>query len=55
MPVAAGTCQDSAVPRSTTETDWPLNSRTVVPLLTAVRDIGVRARGAAVLAALAAG
>jgi hypothetical protein len=40
------------VPRSTTETDWPLNSRTVLPLLTAVRDTGVPARGAAVLAVL---
>jgi len=43
------------VPRSTTETDWPLNSRTVVPLLTAVRDTGVRAGDVAVGAALTAG
>jgi len=43
------------VPLSTTETDWPRNSRTVVPLLTTVRDTGVRARDVAVLAALSAG
>ena len=42
------------MPRSTTETDWPLNTRTVLPSLTAVRDTGVRAWGA-VLAALLAG
>ena len=40
------------MPRSTTETDWPRNSRTVVPLLTAVRDTVGRARLAAVLAVL---
>jgi hypothetical protein len=43
------------VPRSTTETGWPRNSRTVVPSLKAVRDTGVRAWEVAVLAALAAG
>ena len=37
------------MPPSTTETDWPLNSRTVVPLLAAVRDTGVRVGGDAVL------
>jgi hypothetical protein len=40
---------------STTETDWPRNSRTLVPLLTAVRDTGGRAWDVAVLAAPSAG
>ena len=40
---------------STTETDWPRNSRTVAPLLTAERDTGGRAWVVAVLAAPPAG
>jgi len=53
--MAAGTCQDGAVPRSTTETDWPRNSRTVVPLLSAVRDTGERVWEVAVRAVPSAG
>lgn len=55
LPVATGTCQDTAALGSTTETDWPRNSRTVVPLLTPVRDTVGRAWDVTVPAGPSAG